>query len=129
MANYNPTRRVAEGDRPFIVTHRASLVLAEGKGAGNEIELQDERVTMGRSEEAHVTLDDERASRFHVVLALKSDGYELRDLHSTNGTLVNGQKVETHTLQHGDSIRIGSTTLRYLVEKRSGDSPTYEIGK
>ena len=97
---------------------RVYLVVSEGAGLGATFDLSVERATIGRSPEASVRLEDDQLSRFHAILIRREDGYEIRDLHSTNGTSVNGKRVDGATLlAHGDHIRFGTTTLRYLIEK------------
>jgi pSer/pThr/pTyr-binding forkhead associated (FHA) protein len=100
----------------------------EGPDVGKSFPLDKERMTIGRSEEAHVCVEDDLSSRFHAVMTLGPNGYDIRDLRSTNGTIVNGRPIELHSLAHGDSIRIGKTILRYLVEPREpGPARVYEI--
>ncbi len=127
MHEFKMTRRVGD-ERTFLESHHVSLIQLEGKDIGKSYVLDKERVTIGRSEEAHVMIDDDLSSRFHAVMALGPKGYDIRDLHSTNGTIVNGSAVELHALAHGDSIRIGSTVLQYLAEPRAkDDSRLYKI--
>ena len=54
----------------------------------------------------------------HAAIELGSSGFKIRDMGSTNGTLVNGSTVNAADLKHGDKIKIGEHTLQYLVEKK-----------
>jgi pSer/pThr/pTyr-binding forkhead associated (FHA) protein len=68
-------------------------------------------------EGADIVLDDEKVSRKHAEIGLYGPGaYVLRDLASTNGTLLNGRRVsEKAKLKHWDLIRVGDTHLRFAV--------------
>jgi hypothetical protein len=71
------------------------------------------RCVIGRGAEADVQLTDIGASRRHAELVLVDGRCELHDLGSTNGTLINGQRVEAATMTDGDKIMIGTTTLLF----------------
>ena len=69
-------------------------------------------VVLGRSESADVTLEDPYASEFHLRLVAQDGGIVLHDLGSTNGTYVNGRRVNTPmSLSKGDAVQIGKTVL------------------
>ncbi|MBA2337428.1 MAG: FHA domain-containing protein [Acidimicrobiia bacterium] len=69
-------------------------------------------VTIGRSGDSDVVIDDPYASEFHFRIAVQSDTAVLSDLGSTNGTYLNGRRVTVPTrLGKGDSIQIGNTIL------------------
>lgn len=72
-------------------------------------------VTIGRADENTITLDgDDYASGHHARIEAGRDGIWLHDLHSTNGTSVNGETVEgRRRLHEGDLVRVGETELRF----------------
>jgi two-component system cell cycle sensor histidine kinase/response regulator CckA len=72
-------------------------------------------ITIGRDTENAICLAEEKVSRTHARLSLKGRGWVLEDLKSRNGTFVNGQKIELQELKHNDLIRIGQSSLRFLV--------------
>ena len=79
----------------------------------------DQRVTViGRSSECDLRLDDANASRRHAEVRRIGDGYSLVDLGSTNGTEVNGQRIQETALMSGDVISVG--TSRITFERRLG---------
>lgn len=75
-------------------------------------------VTLGRSSEATIPIEDHGASRKHAQIERFEGGYKLVDLESRNGTRVNGVHVNQHLLQWNDEIQIGKTTLVW----EAGDS-------
>lgn len=89
------------------------------KGRVREIELTDRKITLGRLSENDVVLKDDTVSRYHAQLFFTSEGYLLRDLHTKNGTWVNGKKIKEQLLKDGDEVRIGTTILRFLSRQGS----------
>jgi len=68
--------------------------------------------TIGRASGADFIVDAALVSRVHCrVTALPDGGLEVRDLDSTNGTFVNGQRIETARLATGDRIQVGRIEL------------------
>jgi hypothetical protein len=78
---------------------------------GKPHELAKSRVVLGRSKEADIRVPDENVSRRHAELRLEDDGYWIVDLGSTNGTVVNGKRVDRACLQEADRITLGSTEI------------------
>jgi pSer/pThr/pTyr-binding forkhead associated (FHA) protein len=81
-----------------------------------EIELTQERTTLGRRPYNDIVIDNLAVSGEHAVLHLKDGQVTIEDLHSTNGTYVNGKAVKTEALQDQDLIEIG----RYKVQFEQG---------
>jgi hypothetical protein len=81
-----------------------------------ELDLSGPTVTIGRSSECQVTLDDPLVSRVHAQITLSDMGATVRDLESRNGVRVNDQLIEREApLAHNDRIRLGSQDLVFLV--------------
>jgi pSer/pThr/pTyr-binding forkhead associated (FHA) protein len=82
---------------------------------GVEIELDSSDVTIGRGGQNDVALEsDEFASARHVRIEPRRDGVWLHDLGSTNGTYVNGVRIDgPRRLAPGDVVRVGETELRF----------------
>jgi hypothetical protein len=68
---------------------------------------------VGRGAEAGKRLDDPGVSRRHAQIQVTGGDVEIRDLGSTNGTLVNGRAIDARLLHRGDRVEIGSTVLVY----------------
>jgi hypothetical protein len=73
--------------------------------------ITERSLIVGRSREADVQINDPNVSRRHLELRQEGATYWLVDLDSTNGTLVNGKRVERTKLEDGDRITIGGTEL------------------
>ncbi len=72
------------------------------------------QTTFGRRN-ADVTLDDPDVSRQHAVIERYDEKFLLKDLESTNGTYLNGQRVTIDFLKDGDVIRMGKTVVRFQI--------------
>lgn len=86
------------------------LAIDSGTLAGQVFDLESGFLTIGRGENCSVRFDptSERiASKQHAFIEAKADGYYLTDNQSTNGTMVNGQRVQTVKLNAGDQIQFG----------------------
>ncbi|HYV19100.1 MAG TPA: FHA domain-containing protein [Verrucomicrobiae bacterium] len=97
------------------------LRIEEGNGQGKTFVLSAGGVyTIGR-DGADIPLDDGKVSRKHAEIGLYGPGaWVLRDLASTNGTSLNGRRVDDKTsLKHWDLIRVGDTRLRFAVIEKS----------
>jgi pSer/pThr/pTyr-binding forkhead associated (FHA) protein len=66
---------------------------------------------IGRSRECDIVVQDSNASRQHAEIRHIGLDYFIVDANSTNGTIVNGQRIRRHALAHGDRILIGTTEL------------------
>ena len=93
----------------------AALVIRAGGGrAGESFSVTEDRVSIGRSPDAGVFLDDVTVSRNHALLVRRKDGFYIDDLGSLNGTYVNRRRIESHRLADGDEIQVGKYKLSYL---------------
>ena len=115
-------------DDPFLSINRASLIVEKGPSAGEEFLLAQKSVVLGRGPCVDVPLADTAMSREHVAFELQADGFRARDLASTNGMRINGGDTLIADLKHGDSIEVGTATLRYLVEPMPKPIKTHVIG-
>ncbi len=75
-----------------------------------------EKSRIGRSEECEILLADPSVSRAHAIVEVDSGEPMVRDLGSTNGTFVNGRRVERESLRNGDELLFGKTRMRFESE-------------
>ena len=87
------------------------------------VELGDETVTIGRSPENVVYLDDPSVSGRHAQLQLLGENYQLTDLDSTNGTRVNDAAITAVTLRAGDRIRFGKVEACFECDLPNSAQP------
>ena len=80
---------------------------------GRRFELSPGAMTIGRSHECDLPIEDASVSRRHAELRIDEDAVWLVDLRSTNGTEVNGRRTDRARLAPGDQIVIGQTELRF----------------
>jgi len=98
-------------------TAEAFFVVCMGPNVGHRYPLK--AVTLlGRSESADIALADERVSGRHCEVTRTPAGYRVKDLGSSNGTLVNAQKIAETELREGDLVQVG-----YTVFKLQGSAP------
>src|SRR5205814_959557 len=99
---------------------RAQLIPLDG---GPAIEVHKDLTVVGRKEDCDVRLDHKSVSKMHCVI-VKTDGLLLlRDLGSTNGTRVNGQRVRRAALLPNDQLTIASYKFRVHLGPDAPDPP------
>jgi pSer/pThr/pTyr-binding forkhead associated (FHA) protein len=94
---------------------RGVLVILTGDFAQTEHALAKDETLIGRNPTTDITLLDEGISREHALILRDEElgGFTIEDLQSTNGTKVNGKRVRSAELAHGDSIEVGHTRFRF----------------
>lgn len=114
--------KVGENEEPGVVENVATLsgpiliIRAGGDREGEVIALQKDVVTIGRSPQNDLFLDDVTVSRHHARIVADDESVILEDLNSLNGTYVNRKRVERHELADGDELQIGKFKLDFLVQ-------------
>ena len=94
----------------------AELSVVGGKHTGQIIPLNRRKFLIGREHDCQLRPNSERVSRHHCVFSLDDFSVRLKDLGSTNGTFVNGNKIQRETvLANGDHIVIGNLEFRLSV--------------
>ncbi|MBI2296336.1 MAG: FHA domain-containing protein [Betaproteobacteria bacterium] len=94
----------------------AKLILSLEGSVMREVPLDKERVMIGRKPQNDIQIENLAVSGEHAcIVTILNDSF-LEDLGSTNGTLVNGNPIKKHILQHNDVIEIGKYKLKYLSD-------------
>lgn len=97
-------------------TGRAQLIVLQGEqpSRGERFMLSSPVVTIGRSPTNELPIQDGYTSSEHARLTAQDGFFYLEDLGSSNGTFVNGQRLnEPMVLRHGDRIELGDTVFRF----------------
>jgi pSer/pThr/pTyr-binding forkhead associated (FHA) protein len=95
------------------------LILTQQGGPEQEYELGKASITLGRAMTNDIILSDARASRSHARLECGPSGCKIIDLGSSNGTRVNGLRVDQVELKPGDTINLGNSQFRFEVAPSS----------
>ena len=99
--------------------HRAYLEIT---GIGQEVkvvELRKEETLIGRTPDCDVQIPSNNVSRKHACVGFRNEEYHIKDLDSTNGTMLNKKTITREMLHHGDKIQVGETVLQFIVEEKS----------
>ena len=97
----------------------AKLIITLNKAVVGEVELKQGETVIGRRAGCDLVLDDITVSGVHAMVHFNGANTIVTDLHSTNGTYINQQRVEKHTLSHGDVITIGQHNITYQTAAAS----------
>jgi diguanylate cyclase (GGDEF)-like protein len=89
----------------------AYLVILAGANVGDMYKIEKERTVIGRGESVDLRLVDDGISREHAQLVKEADKVSVEDMGSTNGTFVNGVRIDRKALSDGDKILLGGTTI------------------
>lgn len=92
---------------------RFTLLVEDGAAAGQRVTVGPELFTIGSSPRADLRLEGRGISRSHARIQVETGRCLLRDLGSTNGTLLNGVSIREAFLSPGDLITIGTSRLRF----------------
>jgi signal transduction histidine kinase len=98
------------------------LFVIRGNDQGTRFELQGPSVSLGRDVSNVVQLHDTEVSRQHADIRIQDGVFNLTDLNSSNGTFVNGKRVQRATLSSGDQVQIGGTLMLFT-------GPTEDAGE
>ncbi|ASV76277.1 sensory box histidine kinase [Thermogutta terrifontis] len=90
-----------------------SLFVIRGNDQGTRFELEGSVITIGRDSSNKVQLHDAGVSRHHAEIRRVENRYRLIDLNSSNGTIVNGKRIQEHWLNSGDQIQMGRTLMLF----------------
>src|SRR5262245_7958051 len=97
---------------------KLQLKVQSGSLSGLQLELEKDAVLLGRSPGCALQFDfdkDHGVSKHHAKLEARPDGFYVVDLHSKNGTFINGQMIGERMLQSGDIIRLSNNGPEILV--------------
>ncbi len=126
------TRKQGAGSRSsdlgaFLERFDATLVVVRGSTAGEEHPLDGPKLVLGRGPGVDVAFDDGEMSSQHAAIEWSGSGFRVCDLGSTNGTLVNGKRVQAQDLASGDRVELGRHVLQLRLEERPAEPKVYSL--
>jgi len=102
----------------------AILQLIQGTGAAEDIHLQGNQSVLGRHPDCDVVLDAASVSRQHAQILREDGQYYIEDLHSRNGTFVNGRQIQgRQLLEDGDRLKICDLSFAFFLNEPSDRMP------
>jgi two-component system, NtrC family, response regulator GlrR len=108
---------------------RFTLAVDDGPDRGTQFTSSGERAVIGTHDGVDLRLTDRAVSRFHCELEIGAHQVVLTDLHSRNGTRVDGVAVLRAPLPDGAAIAIGTTTLRFRYAAEHAEIPLETTGR
>ncbi len=97
------------------------IVLLSAGLAGRTHELLVDKTTVGRVEDNTLQIPEPSVSSHHCEILLRGSEVVIKDLNSTNGTFINGEKITESVLQPGQTLRLGQIEMR--LETEAGSAP------
>lgn len=95
------------GDEAVEVPKGASILVKSGFYEGLEVVVDRDWLVVGRGRSADLVIAESTISRAHAAFGFDAEGFYVQDLGSTNGTTLNGSRVERQALKPGDEIQMG----------------------
>jgi len=100
----------------------AKLVLLSAGMTGRTHDLKAEKTTVGRVEDNSFQIAEPSVSSHHAELLLRGNDVIVRDLNSTNGTFINGEKVTESSIKPGQILRLGQIEMRLETDTPAASS-------
>lgn len=106
---------------------RPRLLVVAGPSKDSMILLTNGEATIGRDPTSAIAVVDPSVSRRHCVVRREDGRFQIKDLESRNGTLVNGVAIRDHWLLHGDEIATGDSVFLFLLEEDERATPASQV--
>jgi predicted component of type VI protein secretion system len=101
----------------------AKLVVLNAGMIGRTHELKVDKTTIGRVEDNTFQLEEPSVSSYHCEVLLRGNDVVVKDLNSTNGSFINGEKVTEGVLKPGQVLRLGQIEMRLETEATASAAP------
>lgn len=125
---WEPTLDLPEAGVPQVGRAKFELVVTGGPAEGKRIAIGQKIIKVGRSSRSDFPLSDKTISNLHFELEAGSSGVHVRDMGSTNGTHVDGQKIQSLIVEVGSEIQIGNTSLKIFIEEETSPMAPPSLG-
>ena len=92
------------------------IMIENSHGESKELRLEHGTITLGRAPDNDIQLLDKTVSAHHARIVTIFNASHIEDIGSTNGSKVNGKKINEHTLHDGDVIQLGKIAIRFFSD-------------
>lgn len=109
------------------MSQNGKLICISGPQSGKEYDLVVDVITIGRASESIIPLEDQFASRHHAEIRRIDNAYQVHDLQSKNGVMVNGRRLAlgaTAWLEDGCEVQFASTRFRFRDPSATVTAPS-----
>ena len=124
--NIQPETLVLSGEKNLenrLRVRKTKLLIINGMQQGHEFIVNRDTFTIGSSSHNDLRIMDSTVSKRHCEISVEQSGYLIRDLNSTNGTLVQGVRVSSAHLAPGSEIQLGKTRIVFCPLQDANDIP------
>jgi pSer/pThr/pTyr-binding forkhead associated (FHA) protein len=111
-----PVSRKAVFENIDVIRH-AYLEISHPELETTTVKIDEKDVLIGRGSQCRVNLQFGNTSRLHARITCRDEEYQIEDLESTNGTFVNGVRIQRCVLRNSDQIQIGDAKIVFVEEK------------
>jgi len=108
----SPTAIIYQDQKPVLVRRQAVVAAVSGPDAGTSCTLSGKPIRVGTAPDNDLVLTDSHVSRHHAEFRVHDQGYSVRDLGSTNGTIYRGARIHEAVIGPASEVRLGTTVLR-----------------
>ena len=112
-----------ENQEHYLRVRKTKLLVISGPLQGHEFIVNHDIFTIGSSDHNDLTIHDSTVSKRHCEISVEQSGYLIRDLDSTNGTLVQGVRISSAHLAPGSEIQLGKTRIVFCPLQDANDIP------
>lgn len=95
------------------------LMMYAEKNLGRRLDLTEAKITIGRSPEADIVIDDKRISKVHCTVQYSKGSIIVEDNNSTNGTYLNGQRIDKASVTASSLLQMGGTVMKIEFKNKS----------
>lgn len=114
----SPLPAIEDGFLQGLNPGTAALLVRSGPQKNERFILSGQEISLGRSDDANIVLDDVTVSRAHAIITKTSSGWNIKDQNSLNGIYVNYVRIEDAKLSAGDDIQIGKYRFTFLLPEQ-----------
>ncbi len=108
-----------EEEEPKVEETLPYLVMYTERNMGKRLDLSEAKVTIGRSPDADIVIDDKRVSKVHCLVQYQKGAILVEDNNSTNGTFLNGQRIDKASVTSSALLQIGGTVMKIEFKNKA----------